>query len=195
MVFYGDGLVKRRSCIYLSQYSLYEYPSKVQPHGNTQGPPFILISLPVSLPGAIDAWLIYRYQGYLSRLDIIGISYTTLWASLVAQMGKNCLQCRRPGFDPWVRKIPQRREWQPTPVFLPGESHGQKSLVGYGVAKNWTWLTLSLSLTHTYTHYLTEARTGPSAICFLQQIHLGSNMGFYGTVPSVELMKGLAEWS
>ena len=36
-----------------------------------------------------------------------------------------------PGFDPWVGKIPWRREWQPTPVFLPGESHGQRSLVGY----------------------------------------------------------------
>ena len=32
-----------------------------------------------------------------------------------------CLQCRKPGFDPWVRKILWRREWQPTPVFLPGE--------------------------------------------------------------------------
>ena len=31
----------------------------------------------------------------------------------------------------WVRKIPRRRKWQPTPVFLPGESHGQRSLVGY----------------------------------------------------------------
>ena len=42
-----------------------------------------------------------------------------------------CLQCRRPGFDPWVRKIPWRRKWQPTPVSLPEESHGQRSLVGY----------------------------------------------------------------
>ena len=32
----------------------------------------------------------------------------------------------------WVRKIPWRRAWQPTPVFLPGESHGQRSLVGHG---------------------------------------------------------------
>ena len=40
-------------------------------------------------------------------------------------------QCGRPGFDPSVRKIPWRRKWQPTPVFLPGESHGQRSLVGY----------------------------------------------------------------
>ena len=36
-----------------------------------------------------------------------------------------------PGSDPWVGKIPWRRAWQPTPVFLPGESHGQRSLVGY----------------------------------------------------------------
>ena len=40
-------------------------------------------------------------------------------------------QCRRHRFNPWVRKIPQRRKWQPTPVFLPGKSHGQKSLAGY----------------------------------------------------------------
>ena len=38
---------------------------------------------------------------------------------------------KRQGFDPWVRNIPWRRAWQPTPVFLPGESHGQRSLVGY----------------------------------------------------------------
>ena len=44
---------------------------------------------------------------------------------------KVCLQCGRPGFDPWVGKIPWRRKWQPTPVFLPGKSHGQRSLVGY----------------------------------------------------------------
>jgi len=35
------------------------------------------------------------------------------------------------GFDPWVRKTPCRRKWQPTPAFLVGESHGQRSLVGY----------------------------------------------------------------
>ena len=40
-------------------------------------------------------------------------------------------QCRRCRFSPWSRKIPCRREWQPTLVFLPGKSHGQRSLVGY----------------------------------------------------------------
>jgi len=37
---------------------------------------------------------------------------------------------KRRGFDSWIRKIPWRRAWKPTPVFLPGESHGQRSLVG-----------------------------------------------------------------
>ena len=42
-----------------------------------------------------------------------------------------CLQCRRTGFYPWVREIPGRRDWLPTPVFLPGEFHAQRSLLGY----------------------------------------------------------------
>ena len=41
-----------------------------------------------------------------------------------------CLQGERPGFDPWVGKIPWKRKWQPTPV-LPGNFHGQRSLVEY----------------------------------------------------------------
>ena len=45
-------------------------------------------------------------------------------ASLVAQLVKNPLQCGRPGFDPWVGKIPWRRERPPTPVFWAGEFHG-----------------------------------------------------------------------
>ena len=56
-----------------------------------------------------------------------------LRASLVAQMVRIRLSCRRLGFDPWVQKIPWRREWQLTPVFLPGEFHGQKSLAGYSL--------------------------------------------------------------
>ena len=55
----------------------------------------------------------------------------THFQHLMKSMENGVWQCRRPGFDPWVSKIPWRREWQPTPVFLPGESHGQKSLVGY----------------------------------------------------------------
>ena len=43
----------------------------------------------------------------------------------------SCLQCGRPGFNPWVRKILWRRKWQPTLVLLPVKSHGQRSMVGY----------------------------------------------------------------
>ena len=51
----------------------------------------------------------------------------------VLQLGGNsvCLQCRRPGFDPWFRKIPWRRKQQPTPVLVPGKFNGRRSLVGY----------------------------------------------------------------
>ena len=47
-----------------------------------------------------------------------------------------CLQCGRSRFSPWVGKISWRRKWQPTPVFLPGKSHGWRSLVGYK-SKGW----------------------------------------------------------
>ena len=59
------------------------------------------------------------------------------------------LQCGRPGFDPWVGKIPWRREWQPTPVLLTGEFHRQMSLVGYspwGLKESETTERLTLSL-------------------------------------------------
>ena len=54
--------------------------------------------------------------------------------------------CKRHRFDPWVGKIPWRRAWQPTPVFLPGESHGQRNLAGcsHRVAQSQTrWKQLS----------------------------------------------------
>ena len=44
-----------------------------------------------------------------------------------------CRRCKRRGFHPWVGKIPWRRTWQPTPVFLPGESCGQRHLAGYSL--------------------------------------------------------------
>ena len=49
----------------------------------------------------------------------------------VSALQVSCLQCSRPGFDPWVGKIPWRKAWQPTPVLLPGESHGQRGLAVY----------------------------------------------------------------
>ena len=87
-------------------------------------------------------------------------------------------QCRghkRLGFDPWVGKIPWRRKWQPTPVFSPGEFHGQRSLVGYSpwgckesdltkhTSRNLTYYTLgsgpssentTVTITENYTCYM-----------------------------------------
>ena len=49
-----------------------------------------------------------------------------------SSVGKESVfQCRRPQFSPWVRKIPYRTEWQPTPVVFPGKFHGQGNLAGY----------------------------------------------------------------
>ena len=51
--------------------------------------------------------------------------------NLIAHQLKRLSPCGRHGFDTWVRRIPWRRKWQATPVFLPEESHGQRNLVGY----------------------------------------------------------------
>ena len=59
-----------------------------------------------------------------------------------------------PGFDPWVGKIPWRRAWQPAPVFLPGESHGQRSLAGYSPwGRKASDMTERLSTQHTHSHF------------------------------------------
>ena len=63
---------------------------------------------------------------------------------------------KRRGFNPRIRKIPRRRKWQPTPVFLPGKFHGQRSLAGY---RPWGHKQLDTTEhvhacihTHTHTH-------------------------------------------
>ena len=62
-------------------------------------------------------------------------------------------QFRRPRFNPWVGKIPWRREWQPTSVLLPGEFHGQRSLVGYS-PRDLKESDMTEQLIHTHTHTL-----------------------------------------
>ena len=58
-----------------------------------------------------------------------------------------------PGSLPWVGKIPWRREWEPTPVFLPEESHGLKSLTGYSPwGHKESDMTEQLTHTHIHTH-------------------------------------------
>ena len=55
-----------------------------------------------------------------------------LVALVVKNPPVNAGDIREHRFYPWVRKIPRRRAWQPTPIFLPGESHGKMSMVDYG---------------------------------------------------------------
>ena len=80
-----------------------------------------------------------------SKWDASGVTGLPWWLS-----GKeSTCQCRRHGFNPWVREILWRMKWQPTPASLPGKSDGQRSLVGYspwdhkGLDTTW-WLTCTL---------------------------------------------------
>ena len=52
-------------------------------------------------------------------------------ALVVKNLSANAGDAGGKGFNPWVGKIPWSKKWQPAPVFLPGESHGQRSLAGY----------------------------------------------------------------
>ena len=86
--------------------------------------------------------------------------FTVISFFLVAQTVKNppAMGNQRPGFNPWVSKIPWRRAWQPTPIFLPGEPHGQRSLAGHS-----PWGHKELDMTEQLTHTNLESKY--SAIC------------------------------
>ena len=78
-----------------------------------------------------------------------------LWSSVVKNPPANVGDTGNLSWIPWVMKIPWRKKWQPTPVFLPGKSHGERSMVGYspwGHKESNTTQQLS-----TYTHPLNEA--------------------------------------
>ena len=86
-----------------------------------------------------------------------------------------CLHCRRQGrhgFDPWGGKISWRRKWQPTPVFLPGKSHGQRSLVRYRpgsckrVGQNWATEHLKTEVGMRSDHMCSWQNFGGSWRCF-----------------------------
>ena len=77
---------------------------------------------------------------------------------------EDSLQCRRPRFSTWVGTIPRRRAWQPTPVFLPGESHEQSSLGAtvHGVAESNTIEQLNLCTGISGEVVLSVGLTAPS---------------------------------
>ena len=78
---------------------------------------------------------------------------------------ESACQRRRRGFNPWVGKIPWRRKWQPTPVFLPGKFRGQRGLVGYSLwgCKESDTTEHTHMCTHTHTH--THTHTMCQAFC------------------------------
>ena len=76
-----------------------------------------------------DYWNIYTYTYAYTYIYVCILIYMYIYTH---SSKESACQCRTPEFDPWVGKIPQRRKWQPTPVFLPGKSHGQRSFfAGY----------------------------------------------------------------
>ena len=114
-------------------------------------------------------------EDFAFQMEII-IIQTTLRLSLVAQR----MQCRRPRFDPWNGKIPWEKKWKLTPVCLPGEFNGQRSLVGYspgGGKQSDMTQRLTLSLSHTVqtnsTGRSSKGELGPRS---RSQIHPGTRI-------------------
>ena len=127
----------------------------------------------------------------LSFILFLYFLYTTIWASQVIGIsGKEptwqCKRCKRYGFAPWVRKIPWRRTWQPIPIFLPEEHHGQQSrpppsIGSPRVSPNWVCVCLCTQVltcmcTHTHTHPSSILAPGPSWWLF-------SSKGWWGVCP------------
>ena len=75
----------------------------------------------------IEVQLIYN----VSRANILFLSSTIPGSTSGKESTRQCRGHKGCEFNPWVEKIPWNRKWQPTPVFLPGKFHGQRSLAGY----------------------------------------------------------------
>ena len=101
----------------------------------------------------------------------IALFHSSLWLSIVAQTVKNLPAKPETAFNPWVRKIPWRREWLLTLILLPREFHGQRSLAGYSP---WSCkeldtteqLTLSILIYPKYYHFNMTLKEKLLIICF-----------------------------
>ena len=98
-----------------------------------------------------------------------------------------CWRHKRCRIDPWVRKIPWRRKWQPAPVFLPGESHRQRNLAGYS-----PWGSKELDMTeHTCNEssalVLSSESTPPRPLC---HTHTCQPFAFAGGRRQIKLQTG-----
>ena len=134
--------------------------------------------------------MLRRKWSYISKDKISSATYfweedveqntCALWGLLYKVTGltwwlrqeRICLQCRMLGFDSWVRKIPCRREWQPTPVFLPGEFCGQRSLVLQRVGHDWE------ANTHTHIQSYQIQKRRQSCVFSLWNLHFPARMVF-----------------
>ena len=97
-------------------------------------------------------------------------------------------QCRRCELDPWVGKIPWRRKWQPTPVFLLGKSHGQRSLVGHSPWSHKEVDTTERLSTHTsFLHWVVFVPDQKSVVCVCVYLYLYSILFCDLFVPSLML--------
>ena len=79
---------------------------------------------------AISCYRCIIFKGFPPFVVVLKYRLHSPYCSLFYTCG-SVVQHRRRGFNSWLGKIPWRRKWQPTPVFLPGESHGQRSLADY----------------------------------------------------------------
>ena len=125
------------------------------------------ISRPLILTSSITIILFVSYISFFLNSCI----YPGTCGTSGKELAYQCRRLNNFGFDTWVGKIPWRRAWQPTPIFLPEKSHGQKSLAGYS-----PWGHKELDMTEaTYHHHIFISNISKRLIfvatCFLLLFH------------------------
>ena len=127
-----------------------------------------------NLPAMKETWV--RTLGQEDPLEEGMATHSSILGLPCGSAGKeSACKCGRPGFDPWVGKIPWRREQLPTPIFWPGEFHGLYSPCGHKELDITEQLSLSVKIRENFIngnfHILTEVPgifIKPSTLCFSQ---------------------------
>ena len=149
------------------------------------------MSVPVSqlLPSLPFPFVVHTFVLYVS-VSISALQIGSLpffWNFPGGTDGKEptcqCRRCKRHEFDPWVGKIPLRRAWQPTPVFLSGEFFGQRSLTDYSplgsqrVGHDWSHLAGRCHFSRFHTYALIYNIFWLTSLCVTvsRSIHISTN--------------------
>ena len=106
---------------------------------NSFNSPFFF--LPCGFSSCTSPWIPSPSDNLLLNSQLRSALYQIFFSSrMVAQWKRICLRCRRPGFNPWVGKIPWKMEWQATPVSCLGNpmDRGAWQAIAHGIAKGWT---------------------------------------------------------